>query len=172
MRDDSRKWTPPADLSAPIDLGMATLSRFDPARLSLISGPKVRRTGPAPVGWPDVATGDTYRLSLRRDRIVEVGGAEGRDGWDKDTGRAFSDITDAYASIALSGPGAFEILKRGTEISPSIPSASVARRLFGLDVWLYRYGSDDSFRLHVVHAYEEALLGNVKAAAALMEWDA
>ena len=170
MRDDSHKWTPPAGVPAPLDLGGATLRAALLPRQTLISGTAVRQNSPLPViGWPDVATGEAYRITLRRDRVVEVGGDAPEEGWNAERGEATSDITDGWSVFDLSGPRAFDILKRGTEISLSEPSASVVRKLWGLDTWLYRHGSEDTFRLHIARAMEEALIGHIKAAAALME---
>ena len=106
-------------------------------------GTAVRQNSPLPViGWPDVATGEAYRITLRRDRVVDVGGEAPEEGWNAERGEATSDITDGWSVFDLSGPRAFDILKRGTEISLDTLSASVARRLFGLDVWLYRHSND------------------------------
>ena len=168
MRDDRLKWTPFGDAPPLLDLGGATLARVTPPRQSLISGTGIRAASTLPlIGWPDIAPAAPYRLSLRRDRVVEVGGPPVSEGWDETANQARSDITDAYTILDLSGSRALDILKRGTEISLDTLSASVARRLFGLDVWLYRHSNDDNYRLHVVHALAEPLIGNLKAAAAL-----
>lgn len=169
MRDDSRKWTPPESVPAPLDLGGATLWVAILPRQTLISGTATRQNSPLPViGWPDVATGEAYRITLRRDRVVEIGGDARPEGWDAERAEATSDITDGWSVLDLSGPRAFDILKRGTEISLSEPSASVVRKLWGLDTWLYRHEADNKFRLHIARAMEEALIGHIKAAAALM----
>ena len=170
MRDDSRKWTSPESVPAPLDLGGATLRVAILQRQTLISGISVRVNSPLPlIGWPDVAKGEAYRITLRRDRIVEVGGTARPEGWNAERAEAASDITDGWGVLDLEGPRALDILKRGTEISLSEPSASVVRKLWGLDVWLYRFETEDRFRLHIARAMEEALIGNIKAAGALME---
>ena len=77
MRDDSHKWTPPAGVPDPLDLGGATLRAALLPRQTLFSGTAVRQNSPLPViGWPDVATGEAYRITLRRDRVVGVDGRE------------------------------------------------------------------------------------------------
>ncbi len=168
MRNDVNRWSPPYGLPAPFERPGLTLSAVHLHRQSLISGPEVHRTGPGPlIGWPDIAKGDTYRIALRRDRVVEVNGAEVLDGWNTATREAFSDISDGWSVFDLTGPAALEILKRGTELSLDTPSASVARRLWGLDVWLYRHGGEDRFRLHIARAMDEALIGHIRAAAGL-----
>ena len=169
MRDDAHRWTPPPGLAEQTDLGGATLGVAILPRQTLISGTNVRQNSPLPlVGWPDIATGDTYRITLRRDRVVEVGGNARHEGWNAETGEATSDITDGWSVFDLSGPRAIDILKRGTEVSLNEPSASVARKLWGFDVWLYRYEAEDRFRLHIARALDEALIGNIRAAASLM----
>ncbi len=167
MRDDRLKWTAPGDQST-FDPEGATLTGIAPPRQSLISGTAVRAASPLSlIGWPDIAPAAPYRITLRRDRVVEIGGAPVTEGWNSDSGQAHSDITDAYAVLDLQGPRAFDILKRGTEISHDLPSASVVRKLFGLDVWLYRHADENNYRLHIVHALTEPLIGNLKAAADL-----
>ena len=169
MRDDAHRWTPPPGLAEQTDLGGATLAAAILPRQTLISGTHVRQNSPLPlIGWPDIALGDAYRFTLRRDRVVEVGGDARPEGWNVETGEAASDITDGWSVLALSGPRAIDILKRGTEVSLNEPSASVVRKLWGLDVWLYRHGGEDRFRLHIAHAMDEALIGNIRAAASLM----
>lgn len=166
MRDDRNRWTAPDSNPATLDLGGATLERLAPLRQSLISGPGVRAASALQlIGWPDIAPAQPYAIVLRRDRIVEVGGDPGTEGWDTGTNRAFSDISQAYAVFDLGGPRAFDILKRGTEITHDLASASVARKLFALDVWLYRHRTDDRYRIHVTHALSEALAGNLVAAS-------
>ena len=168
MRDDRQRWTAPGALATSMDLDGATLERVAPPRQSLVSGPGIRTASTLPlIGWPDIAPQPPYRITLRRDRVVEVGGPPGAEGWNSDRNEAFSDITAAYTILDLAGPRAFDILKRGTEISHDIPSASVVRKLFGLDVWLYRADAEDRYRLHIVHALGEALIGHLVAAAQL-----
>jgi hypothetical protein len=168
MRNDTNRWSPPSGLPAPFEAPGLSLSPAHLTRQSLISGPDVRRTSPAPlIGWPDIAPDAPYRITLRRDRVVEVNGAAGQEGWNSAKGEAFSDITDGWSVFDLTGPAAMDILKRGTEISLDTPSASVVRRMWGLDVWLYRFGHEDTFRLHIARAMDEALIGHIRAAAAL-----
>lgn len=168
MRDDRNRWAPPAPLSRPLSLGSATLCAVSVSRQTLISGPAVRSGKDALVGWPDIAVGDAYRIVLRRDRIVEIGCAPQAEGWNADQGEAASDITDGFDVYELSGPGAFDILKRGTEISLDHPSASVARRAFGFDLWIYRHTDADRFRIHIARAYGTALVATLTDVTALM----
>ena len=167
MRDDRHRWTEPGAPFQPINLGQATLCEVTGLRQTLISGTRVLKDAPA-LGWPEIAPGTTYRIALRRDRVVEIGGPDHAEGWNASTSQASSDITDGFRIFELSGPLAFALLTRGTEISLDLPSASVVRRAFGLDLWLYRHGNDTTFRLHVARAYGEALISTLEAAAKVM----
>ena len=164
MRDDRHLWTPPVALHDGFNLGGARLVEIALSRQTMISGPGARKAGD--IGWPEVVGRATYRITLRRDRAIEVGGDVRPEGWDSTKGAAVSDVSDATRVFDLSGAQAFDILKRGTEISLDQPSASVVRLLFGIEVWLYRIKDERTFRLHVAHALGEALVGHLKAAAA------
>ena len=168
MRNDTNRWSPPTGMPTAFEAPGLSLTAVHLTRQSLISGPEVRtNSATALIGWPDIAPDAPYRITLRRDRVVEVNGPAGSDGWNSATGEALSDISDGWSVFDLTGPAAMDILKRGTEISLITPSASVVRRLWGLDVWLYRHGSKDNFRLHIARAMDEALIGHIRAAAAL-----
>lgn len=165
MRDDSQRWDPVETLTAPLDFGAARLSRVTGLRQTLISGRHVAQADT--VGWPAPASGTPYRIALRRDRVVEVGGPAGHDGWDSASGEARSDISDGWTILELDGAGALELLKRGTELSLAEPSASTVRKLWGLDCWLYRIETEDRYRLHIARALDQALIGHLKRAAEL-----
>ena len=168
MRNDVHRWSPPLGLLTPFEGPGVVLTAVQLKLQSLISGPDVRAASALPlIGWPDIAPTAPYRITLRRDRVVEVDGEKASEGWDSTMGQAFSDISDGWSVFDLTGPQAFGVLKRGTEVSLGRPSASVARKLWGLDVWLYRHGSEATFRLHIARAMDEALIGHIRAAAAL-----
>ena len=168
MRDDRSKWTPAEPLTEPLLLNGAELVQVSVPRQTLISGVSVL-SGVTPAhGWPEIATGDLYRIALRRDRVVEVGGPKQPDGWHPDRQEAISDVSEAFTVFEISGRGAFDLLKRGTELSLEQPSKSVVRKLFGFDFWLYRYGAADRFRLHIAHPYCEAFKATLKAVSAVM----
>ena len=165
MRDDSQRWDAPYDFGV-LDLGQATLTKVPVARQVLISGPNVRKQAEGPlIEWPGAAPDGHLVLSLRRDRVLEVGGPQRRDGWDDTTGQAVSDVTDAYTVFDLSGPGALALLLRGAEVSPDIPSRSVARMLFDLGVFLYRLADGETYRLHVARAQAQTLVKSFTEAA-------
>ncbi len=165
MRDDRHLWTPPKPLWNPLAFKDANLCAVTLTRQSLISGTNVRKADLPLIEWPDVAKDATYRLSLRRDRVAEINGDIRPEGWNATKGEACSDVSDGYTVLQLKGRAALGILKRGTEISLEHPSASVARKLFGLDVWLYRFGVEDQFRIHVARAYDETLIAHLTTAA-------
>lgn len=154
MRDDGRKWDAPPDDDAPVVAEGLRLTHIIPARQTLISAPDVLSRFHA-VGWPEVATGAACALCLRRDRVLEVDGPPRNEGWD---GRqAMTEVTDAYAVIQIEGPRALALCRRGTELSLSHPSRSVARQIFGLPVFLYRWQAEDRFRLHTPRGHGQAL---------------
>ncbi len=165
MRDDRHKWAAFAPDDTAIDLGGAQLSPIRLARQTLISGPNVHAQTSLPViEWPDIIDQDVYALSLRRDRVLVVNGPEIETGWTPGTSQAISDASDAYATFDLSGPGAFQLLQRGAELSLKTRSKSVMRALFGMHVMLYRRASE-RFRLHVPTAQQDGLMHHIKAAA-------
>lgn len=163
MRDDSAKWS--ADRGTqrpPVRTGGVQICLLQPHRQTLISGPHTAALAlagcSAATGWPAPASGETYALRLRRDRILVVNGSDLTDGWHADPGLAVSDMTGGYAVIALSGDGATDLLNTGTELDPAQPSASVARLLHGYPVLLYRFqGETTDYRLHVPRASLEGL---------------
>lgn len=163
MRDDRHRWAPPGAAEETHVLGEDRLTPVTGLRQTLISGPKVLRE--AVVGWPEVAEGEGYRLALRRDRVLEINGETRVPGWDADAQCAVSNADTLYAVFVLAGPGAFGLLQRGTEISLTTPSRSVARLFFGLPVLLYRR-DDDTYRLHVPSAQSEALVHHLRSADA------
>lgn len=165
MRDDSHRWTPPRAPDAQIAGGDVTLRTVPGLRQTLISGPRVLRDVTVPlVEWPTVADGAHYALSLRRDRVLAVGGPERADGWDSARGWAVSDVSDGYAVLDLQGEGAFEVICRGTEISLEQPSRSVSRLFFGIGAIVYRYGSETEFRIHVASGQSEAMWHSLRMA--------
>ena len=132
MRNDSANWTPAAPLArAPVEIAETRLEVIVPERQTLLSGSigaLLEMSGvETATGWPKPATGESYALCLRRDRILRVNGTALEDGWYEAVGVAVSDMTDGYAVIQVSGPSALSVLKRGTEIDPSEPSAATAR---------------------------------------------
>ncbi len=166
MRDDSKRWADLQGRSAGIEAPGLIVKPLELARLTLVSSPKVLTQTKLPlVEWPDVVTDAAYALSLRRDRVLEVNGPARRDGWDDKAGLAISDITDGYVQVELAGENALALLRRGTEIDLATPSRSVARLLFGMGVFVYRYGDETTYRLHAASAHGEALWHALEDAA-------
>ncbi|MEM6589631.1 MAG: hypothetical protein AAF641_14385 [Pseudomonadota bacterium] len=158
MRDDSQRWAPPRDRVVEVTASGIAIRSFDIARLTMISGTRaLTATQLAIADWPNTVEGDSYAISLRRDRILEVNGPARPDGWDADQNLAICDVTDAYTQVEITGPAALSLLNRGTELDPNTPSRSAARLLFGLGVFLYRHGHFDTYRIHAGSAQDEAL---------------
>jgi len=107
------------------------------------------------VSWPGPSAGNTHALALRRDRVLVVNGASLAEGWHSDIGLAVSDMTRGFRAATLSGPLCFEVLKRGTEISRSIPSGSVSRGFAGYPVFLHTVEGPETYRLYVPRAVFE-----------------
>lgn len=166
MRDDSQRWAPPRDRILDIVVPGVTIKAINLPRLTLLSGPRVLQKAALPlVGWPEVATAESYAICLRRDRVLEVNGPERQEGWDSETDLAVSDVTDAYAQMDITGVSAVSLLNRGTELDLGTPSRSVSRLLFGFGAFIYRFGDENSYRLHVASSHDEALWHALKDAA-------
>lgn len=161
MRDDSTRWTPALGTDRVAEQsGGVTLMSFRPARQTLISGPVSAALNLSnilsAIGWPEPAGKDSYALRLRRDRILVVNGPALADGWHDDHGLAVSDVTDGYIACQLNGPGALDVVNRGTEIDWTVPSGSVSRRFAGFSVLIYAMDAA-SICLHVPHSQFDGL---------------
>jgi len=164
MRDDSHKWdrlTKDDVIEMP---NGARLSHVKNLTLTMISGTNVLKQIDAPqVGWPEVTDADRYAVVMRRDRVLLVGDTDLTEGWDDAKNLAVSDMTHGYDVFDLSGPQALSMMQQGTEIHLDQPSRSVVRLAFGLGLHIYRYGAEDTFRVHVLTHQREALIGYLKA---------
>lgn len=161
MRDDSAKWAPATGRErGSVTIGSVTLSPVLLTRQTLISGPYEAALKLAGMrfatGWPEPVDGDTYALRLRRDRILVINGLALEDGWHDAAGLAVSDMSSGYAALELKGSNAFAVLQRGTEISRTQPSASVARLFYGHAAFIYARGPG-CYRLHCGAAQLESV---------------
>lgn len=157
MRNDNHRWDAPGELAVKTD-GL-TVAPVKGLRQTLVSGLDVlAKYYDHLITWPDVAEGESYALSLRRDRILIIGETDLRPGFDAAKGWAVSDLSDGYAVFDLYGPRAFEVLRRGAELRIDQPSRSVARRLFSFDVVLYQSEKEGNFRIHVSRSFGQALV--------------
>lgn len=162
MRDDRHLW-PAAISGARPDLSGpgVTIRLVQAARQTVLSGPYEAAmalaglTGDA-VGSGAIAQGSPYAIRQRRDRILVIGGGEIADGWHEAAGVAVADMTAAYGVIEVTGVRAERLLATGTEFAANQPSASAARLWHGFSCLIYRYQSEDSFRIHVRSAHLEA----------------
>ncbi|GAW35008.1 hypothetical protein RA2_02066 [Roseovarius sp. A-2] len=167
MRDDSEKWDVPQPIDCVHKANGITLAPATLSRQVLFSGPSVLAQTEQPIAsWPDIVAAHSYALSIRRDRVLQVNGPAASEGWHGDTCQAVTDASDAYAVFDISGERSLEVLKRGAELSLDVPSKSVARILFNLGVFLYRYEAETKFRIHVASGHAEALVRSLKVAIA------
>ena len=161
MRDDSSNWNPLQTLDADIQTDGVAVSKSYLRPQTIVSGPRVLLEFEFALSWPEIAKGDTYHLSLRRDRILAVEDEDlGPDGWDTKTNQAVSDASGAFEVFEAR---ARALLDRGGELQE--PSKSVSRLLFGFSVFLYRYKRPDCYRLHVERAHGQALFQSLAAAS-------
>ncbi len=160
MRNDNARW----DLPAPIDVTSAdlTITEVTLDRQHWVSGPDVMaRYADTLVGWPDIVATERYALVLRRDRVLLVGEPNVTSGYSDKTGLAISDVSDAWRVADISGPNALNCLRRGAELNLEQPSRSVMRRVFDVDVILYRVREAMCFRVHVDRAKSQAFFASL-----------
>ena len=162
MRDDSGKWPAfKAGLKPDIQAEGVLVRHVAPVAQTLISGARDAALSFAKTdscaGWPDVASGAIYAVSLRRDRILAVGLNAVETGWLEVPQLAVSDVSAGFQVIDLSGEMALEVLKTGTELSLGAPSGSAVRYWNGYEIILYRYAGERSFRLHISSPLFEGL---------------
>lgn len=167
MRNDTDRWDALALDEMRTQSALLTIAPLSFARLTLISGANVLQQAGVPrIGWPDIAARAPFALVLRRDRVLIVDGPEEATGWDEGRGWAISDASEAYGALELRGAAALDALSRGGELSLEAASPSVVRRLFGLDVILFRYEAADKFALFVPRAHLSGLFKSLEAAHA------
>lgn len=167
MRNDTAQWSPDVGFARnKVTTGSVTLAQLEPARQTLVSGPYQAALALAELGgatgWAEPAQGETYALRLRRDRILVVNGAELADGWHDAAGLAVSDMTAGYSVFEITGNGAFDVLRRGTEISLETPSASVARAFYGYPVLVYAVVAQNAYRIHTPRGHGHNLWALLK----------
>lgn len=151
MRDDTDRWDIPGSVNYAVD-GL-TIAEVQLPCQHWVSGQKVLQHFEAHLAsWPDVVSAKRYALALRRDRVLVIGSTDLVPGFSEETGFAISDVSDAYQVIDISGSHALNRLRRGAELDLSRQSPSAMRRVFGIDVVLYRFGEDTRYRMHVPRA--------------------
>lgn len=156
MRDDSARWNAPSSLDyASDDLSVTEVTL--PSQIWVSGTDVLQIYKDKLVSWPDIVAAQNYALALRRDRLLLVGAAQPLSGFNIQPGHATSDVSDAYKVIDISGKRAFNRLRHGAELNLDKPSASVMRRAFGVDVLLYRVGTDARFRVHVPRALMQSV---------------
>ena len=162
MRNDNgRRASPLGDIRDSIAGDGAHLSLIHLHRQTLLSGPidgclALAQQAQAH-SWPEIASGDSYAIRLRRDRIIVLNGPILADGWHDDFSVAVSDMTGGYVVFELSGPRVLEVLKTGTELDINLASGSAMRRFHRHEVFLYRWQEDGRFRLHIQRGYLDSM---------------
>lgn len=174
MRDDTERWREPRIAREhEISRERVMLRRIFPGRQTLISGPRAAAMTLAAasgvVAWPDIATGEAFSLSLRRDRLLAINGGPFTMGWNAAEGLAISDMTSGYSVFELSGQGAMGVLATGTEIALGQPSASTLRLWHGFGIILYRYCEAERYRIHVGAGFTEAFFETILAQISALE---
>ncbi len=169
MRDDRMKWAPAGRELATFEGDGFRFQCVTMQSQALVSASDILTRMPDALGWPDVICGQSYVLSLRRDRVLVVNGPFVQDGWDSELSQAVSDVTDALTVFEISGPNTLALMRRGAEISFEAPSRSASRLLFGFGVFAYRYESHDTVRVHVNHAHSDAFAQALRQAATRMQ---
>lgn len=165
MRNDTAQWPAPLPSDLYWQAGGLSLNRLPPARQTLISGMDVLEAfGPA-TGWPERAEGDSYTVALRRDRVLRVNGPEMAEGWNAQTARAVTDMTEGYALFELRGERCGDLLLRGAEM---LPSRSAMRLWAGLEVILYHHGTDGTVRIHIARARADSVVDTIQRRHAAM----
>lgn len=159
MRDDRNKWPAaiPSARPALIRDGIS-VQQVSVTRQTILSGGyedclKLSGLNIAFGGGSEKAVGETYALRQRRDRILLVNGPAMADGWHSEQNVAVSDMTAAYAIIELSGGRVEQLIATGTEFIGNGVSPSVSRLWHSFGVLLYRYGVEDTYRMHIRSAF-------------------
>lgn len=169
MRDDTKNWAPRVERHETIEHDGLSLRMVSVERQVLMSSTRIETICESLIGWPEVMTAESYSIRLRRDRVLEINGPEKVDGWDAKSECAISDVTDAYTVFEVSGSRALNLLKRGAAVDLDVPSKSAIRLVFGRDTILYRYGSANTYRLHITSPFADALWLNMANAAKNMD---
>jgi len=164
MRNDNERWDPPSPVAF-ASKGVVLEAALLPVQHWVSGSSVLGRYKDSLVSWPDVAEAEDYALVLRRDRILFVGAVDQPPGYSETTSLAVSDVSDAFDVVDVSGSNAFACLRRGAELDLARPSKSVARRLFGVEVALYRFGEPERFRVHIPRAQIASVVAGLKAAA-------
>lgn len=151
--DFGQKWSPVPDWSTTcVDRPTLSVRPVSLARVTAVNGLiDVARTAAsipvAPVGWPEIASGDAYAVRLSRDSALLIGGQPLAEGWHED-GYSVSNATDAAIIVEASGSGMPDFLSRGMPVTFDTPSPSAAFLFGGFSLVVYRHERPDRARIH------------------------
>jgi len=160
MRDDTAFWPAPYSAGAQLVSTSVTIEQKRMPQM-MVSGATLAEAFPQKswprIGWGTQAPDGPCALSLRRDRLLLLNATDLSTGWHASQGFAATDMSAGLAVFQLSGTGALALLSQGGPLSPDIPSASVMRRMWGVDVMLYMGPEPNQMRLHVPAARAPAV---------------
>ena len=168
MRDDTANWPAPVADGLTWQTDGIALRHLPLTRQTLVSGPDVLAAFPDAAGWPTpAATGASYAVALRRDRLLLVNDDTLHPSWDAQQHRAVTDMSGGLMVFELSGARASDLLLRGAEMTAS---RSTLRLWAGLEVILYTHGTEPTpaVRIHVERARAETLVETLQRRAGAM----
>lgn len=178
MLDRGSFWTPAPEP----DAGFATPSlRVDIVpglHQLLVSGAPAAvggllgKTVPSPVGFNDVALGDTYGAALARDRMLIVSDhpLAIAEGWDAALGVAATVLDDAWTVLDLQGEHLDDLVSMATTIDRGEPTASSALLFASTACVAYRHKTPATLRVHVERPLAPFLLDWIRRA--IEDWAA
>ena len=169
MRNDTANWKKPADTLQQLKTGSLHVREVVGIRQTMVSVPAPQKealSGGLPlIGWPEIAPETDYALSLRRDRVLRIGGPVLQDGWNCDARLAVSEMTTGLAVFDISGADAPALLKRGAALDVRNSSASCAWLFAGFDILICQYQTTGTFRVHVARGLSHAFFETLSAFA-------
>jgi hypothetical protein len=171
MLDLTSRWPPSSGVgSAEFSFGPIAVQARCPVHQVLVSGDVAAAMAALgivdrPVGAFEVAQGEPYAAAVASDTVLAVleRPLPVREGWN-DPGFALTVVSDAYAVLDITGK-TLETLKRRAA-NPSLvtgsPSASIT--FASRQCIAYHYRSAAVLRVHVNRAYQDYLVGWMRAA--------
>lgn len=172
MFDRGSFWTPAPEQGA----GLATTGlRVDivpglhqllmsgaPAAIGRLLGETAR----APVGFNDIAVGNTYGAAVARDRTLVVSDhpLDIAEGWNTALGIAATVVDDAWTVLDLQGDHLDDLVSMATTIDRKQSTRSSALLFAGTPCVAYRHGSPATLRVHVERPLAPFLLEWIRRA--------
>ncbi|WP_068304539.1 hypothetical protein [Pararhodobacter sp. CCB-MM2] len=146
-----------------------TVTLLDPVPQLRISGDLAAACAaldlPPPVGLMAPADGPRAAIRLARNRMLAVGVTLPHADSGLRDGYALTPATGSLAVLHLDGPGAGELLARGTAVDLTQASPSAALLFAGMNAVLYRHGT--GMRLHLDRGLVDYAFDWIEASGAL-----